>query len=55
MEIVTMLQGYKDLIAERDKKIAESTQSIKEEYEKLMADHKKAMHHELDKQVRGFS
>jgi hypothetical protein len=54
MEMTTMLQGYKDLVIERDKKIEEVTKEITDEYNKKLADHKKSMHQELDSQIRGL-
>lgn len=49
-----MLQGYKDLVLERDKKIEEATKSITDEYNKKLTEHKKSMHQELDAQIRGL-
>jgi hypothetical protein len=51
----TMIQGYKDIIIERDHKVEESVKAIKDEYEAKLAEHKKEMHKELDRQVRGLS
>jgi len=51
----TMIQGYKDIIVEREHKIEEMTNTIKDEYEHKLADYKKEMHKELDRQVRGLS
>ena len=49
-----MLQGYKDLIEERDKRIDEATKAITDEYTKKLMEHKKSMHKELDSQIRGL-
>lgn len=55
VELTTMVKGLKDLIDERDRKIAESKEKIIEEYVKKIAAYKKEMHNELDVQIRGLS
>ena len=51
----TMIQGYKDIVNERERKIEEAVKTIKDDYETKLADYKKEMHKELDRQVRGLS
>jgi len=54
VEIGTMLQSHKDLIAERDKKIQDATKEIKDEYDKKLEEHKKSLHRELDAQIKSL-
>lgn len=54
-DINTMLQEYKDLQGDRDKRIAEAKKTISEEYKVKLNELQKKMHEEVDNQVRGLS
>lgn len=54
-EIPTMLQQHKDLVIERDRKIEEAKQQIIDEYDKILKEHQKNIHKEVDAKIRGLS
>jgi hypothetical protein len=55
VELTTMLKSYEDIGKERDKKIDEAVEQIKEIYAKKQEEFRKEIKKELDAQIRGLS